>query len=199
MSGRPWYPVEEMDRHRAGCGGDRAGGPGCSAGQLVFDTAGVNDDVDPIPVLDDLSDRERELIESSRRGEVLVCSNLDRDTLAGSDDPAHQVRAELIRELLLGRRGPLDPRGIQVHAARIVGVLDLQYVQATVGLDLRACAITESIRAQAGRLPRLSLSRSRINTLHADGLQVDGDMVLVGAGVTGSGELGARDTTAGAI
>jgi hypothetical protein len=137
----------------------------------MIDIAGVNDDVDPIPVLDNLSERERELIEFSRRGEVLVCSNLDRAALAVSDNPAHRVRAELIRELLLGRRGPLDPRGIQVRAARIVGELDLRYIQSNVGLALQACAITEPIRARAGRLPRLVLSQSRINTLHADALQ----------------------------
>lgn len=39
--------------------------PWCSTGQPVIDIAGVNDDVDPIPVLDNLSERERELIEFS--------------------------------------------------------------------------------------------------------------------------------------
>jgi hypothetical protein len=47
--------------------------------------------------------------------------------------------------------------------------------------DPRACRAPASV----------GVSQSRINTLHADALQVDGDMVLTGAVVTGSGELGA--------
>jgi hypothetical protein len=94
----------------------------------------VNDYV-PIALLDDLSARECELIECARRGHMLVCSDPNCDALGNSDDPEHRVRAELIRELLLGRRGPLDPRGVQVVAARIIGPLDLLHVQAIAGLS----------------------------------------------------------------
>jgi hypothetical protein len=38
----------------------------------------VNDEVDLIPVLEDLSDRELELIQCASRGDVLVCSKCFR-------------------------------------------------------------------------------------------------------------------------
>jgi hypothetical protein len=161
----------------------------CSTTGAATDKARVTDTA-PIAVLADLTDRERELVDVARHGTVLVCSDLPVDDLADSDDPARCVRAELVRELLLGRRGELDPRGIRLGGARIVGGLDLDYVRGVTGLRLAGCAVVETIIARGAHLPWLSLFRSRINTLVADGLQVDGSMRLGGVRVTGSGEYG---------
>src|SRR3979490_1360093 len=67
------------------------------------------------------------------------------------------VRAELVRELLLGRRGELDPRGIRFRGARIVGGLDPDYVRSATGLRLVRCAVNETITARDAHLPWLSL------------------------------------------
>jgi hypothetical protein len=54
-------------------------------------------------MLDDLTADESDLVACSRAGEVLT-----------RDAP---IRADLIRELLLGRRGELDPRGVRPPAS----------------------------------------------------------------------------------
>ncbi|NBH12244.1 hypothetical protein GTY80_54525, partial [Amycolatopsis sp. SID8362] len=56
-------------------------------------------DFPPLPVLEKLTPAERELVEAARRGDVAT--------------PDAPVRAEVLRELLLGRRGPLDPLGVR--------------------------------------------------------------------------------------
>jgi hypothetical protein len=99
----------------------------------------------PIRVLDDLSDREQELVDAARRGTVLVCSDHPVDALAVSEDPGLRIRAALLRELLVGRRDDLDPRGVRLHGARIVGALELDHVTAAAGLDLVGCVMDERV------------------------------------------------------
>jgi hypothetical protein len=145
---------------------------------------------EPVPVLTDLSAREQELVQAARHGDVVVCGDLSREVLARSTNPEYRIRARLIRELLLGRHGDLDPRGVRVQGARIVGQLDLDYVDTTVGLDLVGCACTDPVTAQHAQLPRLTLTQGIFEVLHADGLHVDGDLNLCGARFVGSSELG---------
>ncbi len=143
-----------------------------------------------LPVLANLSDREKKLVTAARRGGELVCSNLAPEALATSEDPAHVVRAELIRELLLGRRGELDPRGIVLYGARITGQLDLNYITTSVGVALVMCHITNPVVLNQAHLPWLHLASTRLPSLWADGLQVDGTLNLQEACVTGSDDTG---------
>jgi hypothetical protein len=129
-------------------------------------------------VLRDLSPREKELVEAAQRGVVLRCSDLPLEQLYTAEDPAHLIRAELLRELLLSRRGALDPRGVRVSRARIVGTFDLDYVHASVGLHLNQCVIEGPVGLRDAHLPRLQLSGIRAAGLHGDGLQVDNDVYL---------------------
>ncbi|WIX98635.1 hypothetical protein QRX60_31795 [Amycolatopsis mongoliensis] len=63
------------------------------------------------------------------------------------------VRAVVLRELLLGLRGPVDPRGVRLGGARIAGTLDLDHVEAVVGLALVDCVVVNPISARrAARL-----------------------------------------------
>lgn len=147
----------------------------------------------------DLSECERDLVQAARGGLPLVCGDLKIEDLAETSDLRYLVRAELIRELLLGSHGELDPRGIQLSHARIVGRLDLELVDTQARLDLRSCVVDEPIQLDTARLRRLDLSGSRIESLHADGLQVDGVLSLmdgfhaIGGGSEGSVRLiGAR-------
>jgi hypothetical protein len=103
---------------------------------------------------------------------------LTLEQLYTAEDPAHLIRAELLRELLLSRRGALDPRGVRVSGARIVGTLDLDYVHASVGLHLNQCVIEGPVGLRDAHLPRLQLSGIRAAGLHGDGLQVDNDVYL---------------------
>jgi hypothetical protein len=128
-------------------------------------------------VLEDLTDDESALVEAAREGRVL--------------NRAAPIRAELVRELLLGRHGELDPRGVRLHEARVVGKLELDYVTTAVGLDLVDCDVEEPLDVSNAVLPRLVLSRSRLAGIQATSLRVTGDALLDGIVVTGAGDAGA--------
>ncbi|MEV7045543.1 hypothetical protein [Amycolatopsis sp. NPDC051061] len=154
-------------------------------------------DYRPRPTLSDLTSRELEVIEAARCGTMLVCSELPVDQLAADDDPAREVQAELLRELLLGLHGPVDPRGVRLMGARIIGMLDLDTISADTGLRLINCVFPEYIDTTNCHLPWLWLNRSHIEGLLARQLIVGGDVrldsVRVGGGGNGSISLqGAR-------
>ncbi|UOX92771.1 hypothetical protein MUY14_19885 [Amycolatopsis sp. FBCC-B4732] len=143
-------------------------------------------DFPPLPVLGKLTPAERELIEAARRGEVAT--------------PDAPVRAEVLRELLLGRRGPLDPLGVRVEGARIAGTLNLDLVEAGTGLALTGCVVVNPVSVRRARLPWLDLSGSRIAGFDGDGVRIGHDLRLTGVRATGSGEFGAiclRDARVG--
>ena len=132
-------------------------------------------------MLDDLTEREQALVTAARDGTVLACG----------EEPDVRVRAGLIRELLLGRRGELDPRGVRISGATISGALELDYVTAVAGLDLVDCVLDERADLTRAVLPRLTLAGSRISGIQAHGLQVNGHVDLGGAAVSGAGKDGA--------
>jgi hypothetical protein len=143
--------------------------------------------------LSEASARELALIDALGSGCVVECSTLTVEKLAETDNPRHSVRAELLRELVLGRNGDqLDPLGIRLHGARITGTLDLTHVPAAVGLELRGCFFEHPVLLVSAQLPWLTLAGSHLMALDGDGLQVDGD-VLLGDGftATGDGDYGA--------
>jgi hypothetical protein len=129
-----------------------------------------------LPVLDKLTGAERELVDTARRG--LACV---------TDAP---VRAAVLRELLLGLRGPVDPRGVRLGSARIAGTLNLDHVNAGVGLALVDCVIVNAISARHARLPWLDLSGSRIAGFDGTAVRIDHDLDLTGVRATGSGDFG---------
>jgi hypothetical protein len=112
-------------------------------------------------------------------------------TLAGkpykcSKRPIHHIRAHVLRDLLLSKHGPVDPHGVQLVGARLTGSLDLQHVTAPTGLGLLGCQLDEPVRLQAAHLPWLSLLNVGLPALWADGLRIDGDLMLRrGSTVTG--------------
>ena len=62
-----------------------------------------------------LTDLERRLVETAVAGQTL-------DLRAA---PERELRAGLVRDVLLGEHGPVDARGLQVRGAALVGPLDL--------------------------------------------------------------------------
>ncbi len=143
--------------------------------------------------LSGVSSRERAIIDTLASGCVVECSELTAEQLAATENPRHTIRAELLRELVLGRSGErLDPLGVRVHGARITGTLDLTHVPAVVGIELRDCFFEHAVLLVSARLPWLTLAGSHLGPLDCDGLQVDGD-VLLGDGflATGQGDYGA--------
>jgi hypothetical protein len=136
----------------------------------------------------EISSRELALIDALGSGCVVEWSKLTVEQLAATDDPRYSIRAELLRELVLGRSGePLDPLGVRLHGARITGTLDFTHVPAVVGLELRNCFFEHPVLLVSARLPWLTLAGSQLSLLDGDGLQVDGD-VLLGDGFTATGD-----------
>ena len=78
-----------------------------------------------MPVLTDL---ERLLVEAATAGETL-------DLRTAAD---RELRAGVVRDVLLGEHGPVDARGLQVRSAVLDGTLDLDGLQTRVRLRLRA-------------------------------------------------------------
>ncbi|MGX7827445.1 hypothetical protein ACTG9Q_20405 [Actinokineospora sp. 24-640] len=145
------------------------------------------------PLLDGLSSLEEAVVEAVRKGDwVGSDTTLTVDQLAVTDDPGLRVRAELIRELLMGRRGELDPRGLRIRGVRVVGELDLDHIAAVTGLALRACALPDGITCKYARLRQVLLTDATlIASLCADGLRTEATLSLQGATITGTGGNGA--------
>ncbi|HKR49354.1 MAG TPA: hypothetical protein VJT72_07190 [Pseudonocardiaceae bacterium] len=143
--------------------------------------------------LSEVSSRERALVDAVVTGCVVTCSKLTMEQLAATESPRYTIRAELIRELVLGRNGDrLDPLGVRIHGARITGTLDLTHVPAAVGIELRGCYFERAVYLTSARLPWLTLSASHLPALDGDGLRVAGDVLLCdGFTATGQGADGA--------
>src|SRR5947209_26247 len=90
----------------------------------------------------DLSKAETKLLEAAPQGKFALCGpNYDWDDPA--NDPAkagewgaeREVRADLIRWTCVNQtaREQVDPKGIQVFGAKVVGKLDLSYAAVPFG------------------------------------------------------------------
>ncbi|MGB3439469.1 MAG: hypothetical protein WBA97_12025 [Actinophytocola sp.] len=142
-------------------------------------------------MFDDMTAEEQALVDATSAGRVLTCGD------------GTKIRAELIRELLLGRRGEPDPRGVRLAGAHVVGTLDLAHVTAVVGLSLVDCVVTNRVVLTAATLPWLVLQGSRLDGgVRASVLRVSGDVDLSRSTITCSVDEGAvrlRDAHLGGI
>jgi hypothetical protein len=112
-----------------------------------------------------------------------------------SNDPAHadkwdaqrEIRAKLIRWISVypdaARR--VDPQGIKVIGARITGVLDLTLVRVPFAITLRNCSVHEPMELASTEIPALVLDGSYTNSIHANGIRVDGMSMSGGFHVKG--------------
>jgi len=117
-----------------------------------------------------LTDLERRLVETAVAGQTL-------DLRAA---PERELRAGLVRDVLLGEHGPVDARGLQVRGAALVGPLDLDGLQTRVRLRLRVRSAR--IRRSSGRSRR---PRGGLSTRHPTPPPHAG--FPAGSGVAGSG------------
>lgn len=135
---------------------------------------------------------EQDLIQAVAEGRVLTCSNLDPSNLMHSTDKRHVIRAELIRDILLGRHVEHpDPHGLRLVGARITGTLDLDWLVAAIGLELSKCAMDEPMTMQGARLPWMTLDGTHLPALFADGVQTVGTLNLRGLRVETDSKTGA--------
>jgi hypothetical protein len=134
-----------------------------------------------------LSQAELRLLRAAPKGEMAWCGPSPKD-----DDPANdpakadewgherEIRADLIRWLCVDRdaASAVDPKGIQVHAAKITGRLDLSFVPVPFPLLLKRCCLTDDANLISADLPALNLAGSRVQSLTADGANVKGGVFL---------------------
>ncbi|MHA6802736.1 hypothetical protein [Salinifilum ghardaiensis] len=118
-----------------------------------------------------------------------------------------EVRAAAIRNLLCGKdSAEVDPRGVRLRGARVIGDLDLTDVRAEAPLVLHECEHDEEITLDRAHLPHLDLGGSRFLRLSADGLVCEHDLlmrsiraeglVLESADITGVLSLGGSELSA---
>jgi hypothetical protein len=135
----------------------------------------------------DLSEAELTLLRAAPKGEVAWCGPSAKDDDPANDPakaeewgPEREIRAELIRWLCVDRdaASAVDPVGIQVHAARIMGALDLSFVSVPFPLGLRRCCLTGDVNLISTDLRTLDLAGSRVRSVTADGANVKGSVLL---------------------
>jgi hypothetical protein len=143
-------------------------------------------------MLTDLTELERQVVDTARRGRVAKpATMMTVEELVVTDDPELRVRADLLRELLRGLHGDLDPRGIRIAGVRVVGQLDLDHVTAVAGLTLDQCALPDGIPCRHARLRYLYLNACLLTYLHADGLHADSNLFMRDATITSTDKDGA--------
>ena len=82
--------------------------------------------------------------------------------------PQREIRASLIRWMSVDPDAikQIDPQGIRVLGAKIVGSLDLSQVHAPFGITLRNCAIPEAMELGSAEIPSLDLQGSYTGSIH---------------------------------
>jgi|SRR5580698_621772 hypothetical protein len=99
-----------------------------------------------------LSAAEKEMLRAAHRGIVAICGPKFDDN-DPTNDPAkadgwgaeREIRADFIRWICVEQdvAAKIDPRGIQVYAAKITGKLDLSYVSVAFPIWLYRCSFCE--------------------------------------------------------
>src|SRR5215467_14432437 len=121
------------------------------------------------------------------RGEFAIAGSSDAP-LDPSNDPAHAdewthdryIRAELIRWLAVDNVAStlVDPTGVRVLGARIVGPINLAQLHVPFGLVLVRCSIPEELNLNSADLPSLNLNGSHTGRIDAQDLVVHGDLSM---------------------
>ena len=157
------------------------------------------DGILPDRLREGLTPAERQLLERVAGGEEADFSSPDEaqnDPAQGAAwGPERTIRAALLYWLCTDPQAAacVPPKGIRIRGARIQGPLDFEGATLLHRLFLIRCAIPEGILLTDARTRRIELSGSHIRELHADGLTVDGDLVLSGLTCIGAVRLrGAR-------
>ena len=135
----------------------------------------------------ELSQAELKLLRAAPKGEAAFCGPSAKDDDPANDPakadewgPEREIRADLIRWLCVDHdaASAVDPKGIQVYAARLTGGLDLAFVSVPFPLGLCRCHFTDDTNLTSTVLPALDFAGSRVLSVTADGANVSGDVSL---------------------
>ena len=133
------------------------------------------------------TDCERKLLRNASTGQMSFCgpSGTETDQVpadVGKRRTQYDVDASLLSWICTDPEVVklVDSRGVQVHAARIVGVLELSFVKISFPLILHRTRFVDTVRFAHGFLNTLDLSGSKITGLSAEGANLAGDLILSG-------------------
>ena len=131
------------------------------------------------------TDCENNLLEHIASGDMAYCGPSQGSADGPPDDEGTKrmpfdVDAELIRWLCvdLSAAKLVDPKGIQLHGARIVGQLDLSYVNVPFPLSFQNSRFVEDINLAFSQLVNFDLSGSQVRSITANNMTVRGDFIL---------------------
>ena len=93
---------------------------------------------------------------------------------------SREIRAALIRWMCVDHQaqGLVDPAGIRVLGARIVGVLNLALVSVPIPIVLENCVFIEAINLGGTEIPYLELDGSYTREIDASGLHVRNNLSM---------------------
>jgi len=143
----------------------------------------------------ELTPPEQALVAACRAGTDCV---LGDGTRPEGPDPARNVRAALLRFLILGgdQGCRVHARGVRLAGAYVSEALDLAFARAQGQTVLRYCRFAAAPNLQNARLQLLSLDGSATPGLFAEGAQVTGG-VFLRAGFEAQGEVRLSSATIG--
>lgn len=124
-------------------------------------------------------------VSNAERGEFAV-AGVSAIPLDPSNDPSgaaewshdRDIRAGLIRWLAVDHDASarIDPTGIRVLGARIVGPINLSYMRVPFAIALLRCSIPERISMEQAQIPFLDLNGSHTGAIFAPSIVVAGDL-----------------------
>lgn len=129
-----------------------------------------------------LTEPERRLAEAAATGDLVDLqvsdSHLDHPSQVAEWGAARAVRADLLAELLTGRRqsGAWPVRAVKLRGARITGVLDREAAILVCPLLLDGCSFDQPLNLTEARAIRLP--GSHVLGIAADQLHTEGNLEL---------------------
>lgn len=128
-----------------------------------------------------LSAAELKICHAAANGELAICGTSEYPN-DPSNDPSkaaqwtteRQIRSEVIRWLCVTAKEKVDPSGIQIFGARIVGPLHLSHVSVQFPLAFECCQFTGEIVLEGAQTRTVSFAKTYVGSIFADGAVVQG-------------------------
>ena len=127
------------------------------------------------------------MLRSAPVGIFAICGPNDRDSdpvnrpeNAASWGEERKIRADLIRWICLDAESSklVDPKGVQIYGAKLLGTLDLSQSRVPFPIALMRCRVTQEMLLRGTEVPFLALDGSWVTGIKADGAEVKGGVTL---------------------
>lgn len=138
-------------------------------------------------LFENLTAAEVELVRAAPKGELAICG-VSPEPNDPTNDPTNAqdwgnercVRVDLLAWLCFDRRAPhlVHPKGIQLLGAKILGDLDLSFMNIGFPLVFARCRLFRALNLFGARTRTISFQGSRVHSILADGAVIDGAMLL---------------------